>query len=677
MLPALVIASALSACGGGGGESSEVQGLQREKPLAVTADNAAGAAMVPVALAEATLTIGDLAMQWTEALAQARQPNFSRACPNGGSQVAQLGDADGDGVLGGRDIVSISLTNCKIPELDLVLTGTLTLALEAVAVPGDRLARAQLRLQAADSSASMAISGTMQIDRRNAMTGPRLRLTSYADSAVRFSTTGGAGPTEVLSDFDLSKDVRGDLAGSLAQLELTLSSDVLKGQVRMSTAEPLQSLFDTYPHRGRLVARGSGPATALLEASEASANDRAVLSLDQNGDGVAELQAQASWFDFTSGFLWWVQGAVAQQGSVPYTTHLASQSRFELLSPSPIVTVDPSGTIVLQFSRALAEGTQMPYQLERQQAQGLAWGAQVVAAGVQITGAQVVITPSEQLEPGASYRLMSLDPETGQPAFRSQALSDGSQSRLNVPTFDVQVKPTVHASLSLRGQDFLIPDAATTTLSAAGSSAAQVRWHQISGPNVQLVPGEGMGVTVVRPAATSQGGWAVVELEVTNAKGEVDRERTRLRVLGDPAAATQFYLRGEPGDPYVPGQVLFASSVESMAASRYYAGTGTLDVFIDIDPGRILRLLAGTRTRAPLAPGRYTLGVGGDLPISLTVGVTICSEVPQGWLELHELQADAEGTVTAMALDFELDCSPPRLPLRGSVRVNSTRPLLQ
>jgi hypothetical protein len=242
------------------------------------------------------------------------------------------------------------------------------------------------------------------------------------------------------------------------------------------------------------------------------------------------------------------------------------------------------------------------------------------------------------------------------------------------------VPNTISASAVIDGGGVLLGTNASLTLDASKSNAAgapvtSIQWRQISGPGLAW-SNTNQVRTTVSPASTGNGN-ALIELEVRNAEGDIDRQQLNIRALGD---LSQSFVVGYRSGP---GPMTLYTNIDAGADNsfvRSYPANQALDIWIDehlVNPYQVLRILTAVPAGMTWQTGvefNYGATVGGSAALSLLRPETASCQAQTGHVKVLDFAIDAAGTVTRLALDFEHGCAGIDT-LYGSVRFHSDVPL--
>lgn len=663
------LASLLVGCGGGGGggggESPPPAGAQREVPLLLTASNASDAATLGLGYGSLGLAFGQLAVDWADGLASSGTAALALPCPGGGTGSVRWTDADGNRVVGAGDQLVATLDACHLKVLEDRFGGTLTVTLRS---PGAGLQWAGvITIGSGFASAgqpSLRVAGELDFDLAADRLAKVLRVRSGTQPLTLSATNGGQSVTDVVTQLQLRREIRRDTARITHAVAHRLSSDVLGGQVLVSTEVPWTNWYDTFPDAGRLAVSGAGTAVVRLEASAVGSSTFAV-RLDAAAIGSVNAP------DAATQYLWSGAGWVPQDDSQQnYQTSIAERSTFVELTRPEATSVQPQlGPLVWTYSRPLAPETLAGAVLRRQQsAPGLTWGPSDVPTELKIEGAMLTVTPLQQLEPGDTYEVI----------FDNQFLTpvvDTSGRSTRRPGYTFTAMQTILAAAVFDGPPLILGkdtgavvlDASSSQATAPGAVGAQ--WRQLSGPPLVFSGADNRRVSM--QARDAMNGLAVVELEARNSAGDIDRQRFEFPVLGDPSTAFAI------GITVGGGPMTVITSVDAGASSsyaRYFGFNNVIDVFRSSGGRFLSQPPAGETWRPGLVFGFGSAGAGimNWLPPG---GVMPCGSAARaGTVTVLDVAFDGAGELERLSVEFDESCD--GLLTHGSIRFNNSAPLL-
>lgn len=722
---AFVVAGAV-ACGGGGGGGGATSGgttaqtPSASTPLVLTDTNGGTAAYLAASYGELVIALGELQAQWIGAWQDSGSPTRSRACSNGGTETLTFEDRDSSGGVTPGDRLQVRLQNCYSRWVDSPITGSAQFQwgarTDATHYVGTTTFGDDFLLVSAD--ATLTISGplALQFAGGNGVTDMRVSAVDEASLAVVWRGGGtliASAPNvgrrtalavnrpfatadsyrDTLRGLSASKRVDLTTARATTQLQFQMASEMLGGQLNVSTPTPLVAELGAFPQSGNLWATGANNARVEVKNSVTAGPTYVDILLDLQGDGRPEFSGMDQWAGVSIG----VFGAVADRAADEAASGLFVTRRptepgigYVISRPATYAAHNTVGALTWQFSEpiVLEEGTQLVLTQVATNGRAHPWGFLDTSVPVTVShnGARIQVTPSQVLEPGSTYRLANYAL-----ANRAPRISIGGGS-MESWDYTLTVADALQSDIS-----FSQPGVVSTALSArlqahhvyAGTSALNVQWRQISGPPVVLSSTAGDDVTVSLPASGGSNGDAVLELQSQTTDGDVDRVRIKLPVVGNPLNATQALFNLPSGfEASTPGSTFLTSHRGDFASSaRVSYGTvnGTVMqlTFFSTDdvlslPYRSGVILIGIPS-GDFAPG-MTYSTFGTNP-TITAFVSSWSDISScspdtGSVTVHEIVTGAEGAILRLALDFERNPCTGAQAQRGSIRINSARPLL-
>ena len=690
----------LAACGGGGEDSPAAGNRAAQTPLALTTGNMFAVATYGAGVGETVLQIGQLAVDHAQRFAVARATtSFTETCPNGGVVILTLTDRDGNGRASAGDTVTALFRDCGVPLLGETLAGEVAVDLAAATGSPPSSLRGSVTLGSgltivgpptASQGVTVKLLGSLAFDWTRSDTRTTLAVTSTAADDLRIvGTDKSVTVTDSIRAITASKALNYDQARSVVNVGLRFESESLGGSVTMSTPTAVKAYLNTYPEQGLIELRGAGGGKISLVPNFVSNSDRVNVALDSNGDGVAEASDSYPWASATDGYLWWDGTTPLAWSLQPYFVQSYLATSFTLAFPAAGVANGVNDVQRLQFTRELATPATLYF---RYVDQGSTLGydpvMQNVEADVTRQGALILVRPRQQLRHARSYNL--------------QVSTDGITWNQNVTVQDSLGNSYVFYSASVVG--FATPDSlravatvsgpalsnasAQAQLSATGSISttrpiASYRWTQLGGTPLQFSNPD---------AATTQLSWGPaaptgvenvsIELTVTDTAGEVEHARISVPSFNSATAGRLLYFRSSPGDYIGAGQTQVVSDTTgNFSASPANSGYVSYN-YNTPDYSAWWALNLASADGLPLAVGAYENAVrapfhGSQPGLELSGSGRGCNTL-SGRFVVLELQTDAQGVLTRLAVDFEQHCEGPQAPpLFGSLRVNSAVPITQ
>jgi hypothetical protein len=625
-------------------------------PLLVTSTIVGSVASAGFNYAATALALGQLAVDWTERIDSSPALSFTQACADGGSAGGTLDDRDGDRHASAGDRVTVTVAGCYLKELNATYDGKVIVTLAAPLASQQRAgALTFVGFGVHTGTPSQDLAGAF----RFAYSASRLSKLIHVYSDTQPLTVTYSDSTRTASDevsaLDAIHETRLDTARATTSLRFHLDSQLLGGSIEVATATPWSAWFDSWPDAGELTITGASGSKAGLRAAPAK------------GNGVEVLLADAVVADGTmqGGYLWssatWLPAVAA---APRYTTQTASATDFRpLIQPEPAPLL-PNGSLVWVYSRPIDPVSLANVHFMQTSLKGNGMFTSVPAK-VTLEGSMLTLTPATQLQLGAGYALYF-------PGYRGM-LRDTSGAEIAAPAFAGEVAQTVSASLVASGAPVLLGSGASLTLDASASSAiggppASFRWRQLSGPPLAL--GDSSAPRLTLAAAGNGNGIALVELEVANAVGDVDRKQLSVTVAPDISNALVVGFRSGSGSMAVVGNI---DPALDTAYAKYYPNNSALDVMVDTPQGEWKRFFVGLSGGQTWRTGVTYNYVRGDPNVG-GMGWGPCSDNTTSFTIL-DFALDGTGQLARLALDFDDNCGATRT--QGSIRYRSALPLRQ
>jgi len=668
---ALSLSVALVACGGGGGASTSsssgtappVQAPPISAPLLLTSTNAGDASGLAFAYGALAVTMGQLAVDWTARAESSGTRSFNTSCTGGGSASGILTDSDGDGRAGPGEHVTVTLTGCYVKELDDTMDGSVTITLTTPAANQQRAGIVTFGgFKSGDANLSLEIIGALRFDYSAGHLSKFLHVGSDAQSFGMRVSDGTKTTTDTLTALDAQHETRLDTMRATTSMRFNLDSTLLGGTLAVTTGTPWTSWFDAYPDAGQLDLAGASGSKAGLRARAGDSTADVLL-----GNAVAHVTSIEGPDVLWTGAPWLPQVAAAD--------HFATKRSFDfpfsvLRQPDP-ATFLPNGTLTWLYSRPI-DATSITSATFVQRSGPVNTTIEEVPATVTVEGGLLTIAPTRQLQPGIDYELQLSSP--------SRSLSDKTGATLEFPWFAGTVARTISASVIPAAPPLLLGADATLVLDASGSTAngvpvASTHWRQLSGPALSFSDPTAARVTVA--PATRSNGTAVVELEVANAAGDVDRKTISLTVAADQTQSLVLSYR-------IASQPLIIAAGSDPDQSGSYArrlpDRNVLDImmgFRQVQQREVLqRIILGTAEPVIWRSGlKLTYSGNGNTPADAAGGWMGCvSTNHTGTVTFLDYAQDAEGNLERLALDFDDTCETTTV-TQGSIRYHSAIPI--
>lgn len=706
---------ALAACGGGGGGGGETAAPAPSPgdgkgpddtsagTLAFDANNAGRVAGYPLWASASVLAAGHANAEDARALLRAGVAQDELACNPGGRVLRSWVDVDGNGVAGPGDRVQLVYERCARQGQSANFNGRVTLTLESFDAANGFAARWDLAAPGlafeTQGTADVALQGEARLQWSRTPAREALEVTGSGDQVLQLPFAGLTAAADRLSEFRLTKQLRWDEARTLVEVAMRFDSPELGGSFGVRTTAPLRAWFDRQPEpfagqggfemRGRnqdtvrvTVANGGGQPTGTL-----------ALALDARGDGSVEATGSGDWSAVTPRTSHFFADTSPAGGThvQPY-----QPDEFQLRSlPWGIRPVPVDSVLPLQFTRPVADAAWRWRLVELGRVEPFPSGdaSTEVPVAVERVGALVLVKPLQPLRHSHRYelRLDTGEVQSGQMLVRAttgevMAWSTSGAARFETP--DV-----LNPRASFFNDSAILTPAETGQVEAApqpdGAPPVSYRWRQIDGTPVLLDTPDARTSTV-RLAGPGQGiGTARLQLTMALASGESASTEVVVRTMHDTTGAWFSALRAPENfpTPEFPPRLVTAWSgpatgrLEARVINGHLVVMQTESAQPDVWRYRDWRLEFASGDGSPLVPGRYTNASsalhpgrvpGSPLVEFLRAGVLMWPAPKE--FTVHELETDATGQVTRLAIDVRLESAGGGLPTTGSVRLGSSRP---
>ncbi len=711
------MALTLSACGGGGAVSPGAggdtggggtpagpapgPGAGSAGTLNFTLDNAGRVAGYPLWAGESLMRLAFTLGKELEASTSQVGLSVSGNCETNGTWQRTLADNDGNSVISAGDVLTVTYTACSREPLARSAEGGATLTVIGVTPNGGYSVDVSLSAPGVGISAvrgaprvpDYRVSGHIHVEVIRTQTRDTLIVGDGTQDDVLFDFPGSPVAGDRVQAFRLEKTHRWDEARTWLDLRMRYESPELGGNFEVSSPVPLRAWLDTMPEpgsqQGRLEMRGHGGDLVSIGVIGAggTAADIAV-RLDQGGNGSVEGTGEGRWTD--AGLITGFYFADNTPGGRANTFALLT-SEFSLRPPFKVIGAEPVDSIFrLQFTRPPADAQAWRWRLVDLGRWPFLDGATgEVPVEVQLQGALVLIKPLRALRYSRRYELRL---DTGVPTSNGQllrAVTGGTLELFAGLVGNFQTPDYLSPRIGISGQPSLILAGQATQLfaapQAAGAPAVSYLWTQVDGTPLfidQVTQRE----TAVTLAGSGSGiGSATVRLTLSLADGTNESTDYAIRTVHDltgqwtssvrvPELAFVIPERLVLGGPAV-GSLAVAGGADRLAVN-YSDRAGPGEMYPDWS------VAVRSGDGLPLRPGRYTNAWGlaaSQRPVlapglEFTFGSTVF--IPsESEFEILELEVDASGQISRLAMDFVVRGTGDFTPSKGSVRWNTALPL--
>lgn len=696
---AVTSAFALAAvgCGGGGGG-----GEQAATPLTpITAQNADGLLGLTLSMSDLAFSIVRDTQETIRSAQSAGTLSGVIPCAVSGDIAWTLSDTDHSGGMTAGDVLRREYRNCQNFSLVAARNGEV-IEVQLEAVPGvlDRLAGV-ISLVAGYSASvpgqgQIAFSGAARFE--HSINGRSQVLTLLpATSLAITGTLSGVVVDERITNTSMVRTVDSQLGTMSQQIQFDYSSAIAKGPVEVRTVSPLTGDLHTYPHAGRIDINGGDGTSISLQTTTAppreSLRPRAIATLQ---DVVQPVDVFGNWEDLVSSDFFWADGIVPRAGFPAVASErglriLLSNGTADAQVPAQEWVfsrpIDATKVGVLQYSMHPANTSFDLGYIDTD------WVPLLATPNVSVAGARVIARAPGIAQLG---RVTNLEPVPG-PGWATLAFGEPAWTDIYGGTTPVQVGGTPLPETLRAIIDYATPDSSAPTPylqltareSDLGTEGTQpivsYRWTQLSGPPLRFSQPNGADtrVDVIGPWPT-QDEIAMVDLEITNAAGQIDHDRMPVLLPKLDPTPWVFYVRSAPGsrrgdqagtrrhewDPTMRGTLFggplfFAVTFEEPST---FLGSQTFDV-------RLSMLLD-----RPIVRGIYnevnSVHANGDQALSQSIAQS-CTQAAVWTIEVFEYAHDGQGQIQTLAADYELGAPTGQCKgyTYGSIRINSTRPI--
>ncbi|MFG6443169.1 hypothetical protein [Roseateles sp. LKC17W] len=716
------MALAMAGCGGGGGGGSDGPGTAPTPPpstgtspgagsnpgatgatLKFNASNAGRVAGYPLWATEGLMRLGNALSDDVVATMQRKKVADSGSCQGGtGTWNRTFQDNDGSGAVSAGDVITMQFAGCHREPLARMVDGTASVKINSVDGSGGFVAVVTVALPGMGVSATVGdkttdfrMSGTMRLAWSPSDTRTTLTLGDGASDEVLFDIPWMSIAGDRVSAFKMEKRQHWDEARSYLDLRMRYASPELGGSFDVSTPVGISSWLDTLPEarpgQGWLLMQGAAKDEVRIDViSTGGTSPEIGVKVDFGGDGVLDMSGDARWTDagLISGYFF-ADYTAGGRGN----TYALDPNELSLRAPfRASTTVAVQDTLRLQFTRPPVGSTGWTWRLmDKGPLPGGTGTPQEVPVTVQTLGALVLIKPAQPLRYSRQYELLL---DTGAPSAQGQLLRATTGGTLDLYKGVVGGFQTLDY-LNPRPAFYKLPQYLSATQNTrvgtfaqpAGAPAVTYRWTQVSGQPVVIAAPTAAETDIALGAGAAGIGSATLRLTMALADGTSESADIVIRTVHDTALAWSSLIHVKPTNFTLPEQFIWGgpavgqlqvarSSVDSLTL-QYSDRAGPASQY----PDWSLRLRSADGSA--LRPGQYTnawspaaAGKPDGVPL-LEFDMRQIGFMPWGSdFTVRELETDASGTVTKLALDFVVRGVGDYTPITGSVRLNSVLPLV-
>lgn len=274
-----------------------------------------------------------------------------------------------------------------------------------------------------------------------------------------------------------------------------------------------------------------------------------------------------------------------------------------------------------------------------------------------------------------------VDGRVGQLAINFRLLCDGNPNAVNgALRYNSEVALTTAQTRAVAGRDteslpgeLVILDG-SRTFARSPAGIGSVTWRQTGGPTVVLDDRTSLRPRFRSPPYREQSQLLRFELSLRDTTGAIDRDEVEVLARGRREPATYLHIVGDRGDVVTGGAVFdfHRSNAEFQIVRNFnnsigVAITGDIPARLDFAGPNQQLLTIGSyeyAVRYP-APGPAQSG------LAISVGSTGCNAV-DGRFDVLQAEYQADGSLQALAIDFEQHCDRNAAALRAQLRYIST-----
>lgn len=712
---ALCVATLLSACGGGGGGGGDASSGSTAPPVGVPPP-AGGGGTLGFNLANAGRVAGYplWSSEMVVRLAQLVSDDVATPAGSGTSTCAITGqlqrvwtDRDSSGTLSAGDEISLVYAGCSRDPLTRAMDGRVTVALISAATNGGFEARVTLPepgvaigyTTGLPGRSDFRITGQMRLAVSHSALRRTFAVGDGADDALSIGFPGSAVGPDRMTALRISKAQHWDEARTYLELQMRYESPELGGSYEVATTTPLKAWLDTLPEpnpqQGEIRMRGRGGDELRIQVAGAGGTTPSDFGgwLDVGGDGVREGELTGRWIDagVVTGVFFADYSPGGRGNAFAYDPNEFSLRR--PVFPADAMPVD--GSLVYRFTRPVADTTGWRWRLlDKGRLDDLPTIGTEVPVQAEVQGAVITVRPANALRYSRRYQLLV---DTGTSSGGGQQMRattggtlsvyGGVMAEFSTPNF-LNTDATLLARPNLKAGEPL--EIAAVAPPSGAPPSLRYLWTQLDGTPLAIAQPTARSTLVSLPAGARGVGTATLRLTVSlDGAGNSESRDYVLRTVGDIGAeawATRLRVPSNLESWFTPVRELWTGPAVGALVASVQGDRLNLAYNETADPAHTdapWSLELRSADGQPLQVGRYAnaysstwfMRPAGVPTLDLVSGMYRPSSV-QGEFVIHELETDAGGRITRLALDFvapQSNTGP--VTSSGSVRINSARAL--
>jgi hypothetical protein len=690
------LTATLGSCGGGTSEELPQVVLRPANAAPLQSTSGVTAMTLTVSLAESLMQLAHQSKVWHEALIATKVASSTTACGDKGERKTQWLDSNGNSTVDAGDTVSAALKNCLVDSTGVQFTGEFSWLVGSSSSERATLQVVLRNLTYTQGTTALTWNGGLLVQSSVSAAGDSIRVTPLdgvpLTTSVAFTvsdSTAGASTRfvaeEFFPSFDLEKERVLASKGSISKLAMTLHSGVMGGAVVLETLEPLFATANTYPVKGILRLKGeSGPTGVVYYLRHGRGLESAREALSDTGP---------RWDSMMLGFFWWFDGSLP--GAYRSIKNADRSIPFQMLTTLPHKVRSGRGEIVLKFNR---EFEKYCGSLELTPVRALPTMeilAPSVVASIETDGSSIILRPRDPLALGVSYTTnLFTGPgfcpgdDAGSPLFQYLLTTLGDSVAGQAVTLDAVDEPLLIVDASR--MKTVVPGwpiAIDARPGPGAQGALSYQWRTVVESSVVVSDQNTQRVQVSVPFQAGVRSYqSEVEVTGTAANGSVDRVRSSVNVVPDPALTTVIHIQSTVGDGVFEGYTGVAEGLQSSGAFVQAVSKQQIVVSVVVEALELKmnvslssdRLVLGiydvkapdpSQSSADSRSGYvFSAGRGCVNPVGQI-------EIIEAPLALQTSPAPAFGVpLSTLALDFVFSCDG-RPGFRGSYRHRSSAPL--
>ncbi len=652
---ALSVVLALSACGGGSGDSASPPPVSNQPDLLLTAENYRDVTPLAFAFQEALLQLSYYSTNRFQNLSET-QRNVEVVCVNGGSRsVNWVGSISSKGQATANTVVTETFRDCRVPEFDEVLNGTAVISVKAGSTDTDT--QLKLDFTALEISTAPAIVVMDPFDLRITQTADLYTIKpTLLNNKLRFNFKSDGIYSLTNTQLSHQLDIKTALYTSAFQANLAVEG--FKGGLTISSSKNFAGFIGEYPHEGAISITDSK--NNKLEVKSNYVENSSLANVTFSG---ATSGFSLHWNDLIEGVLWSLPGLSYGYLSEFRVDNFSFSGHYQ---PEKLSRLNANDTIVLQFSRELAPSQNLDLYFQSD------WYSPRLPVEYQIKGSQLILFVPEGMEQDKYYGLSSFNLTSAK--GYTFTFSDAQNYKAN---------DAVKAVISTSSDVFT--SSKYPTLSAAQSVSKTnlsltYRWSEVTNTGLVFTAAD-QSETSFYYTGNLPTEKPVVKVTVTDIQGNVHSSLVELSPYIQ--GLNTLYFKSDNGDYIGQGKtVLHQTQGSFVNYVSMFGQWNSIRASIEYSEGNQnynwhLSFSAANGTR--LTPGHYTGASRYPFQPFNTPGLDFSGNgrgcnTSRGEFTIHEIAysgTDESPSLDVLAMDLVQYCEGGTTKIQASVRINS------